>query len=63
MVREIFYSTVQQMSILELEEECQQLEDIYAEALKDNAGFDALSEIWKRIREVQKQLKENNQLH
>ena len=56
---EILYRNIQQMNVQELEEECRELEDTYAEALKDNAGFDALSEIWKRIREAQKQLKEN----
>lgn len=59
MAREILYRNAQQMNIQELEEECQELEDTYAEALKDNAGFDALAEIWKRIRELQKHLKEN----
>lgn len=59
MAREILYRNAQQMNIQELEEECQELEDTYAEALKDNAGLDALGEIWKRIRELQKHLKEN----
>lgn len=60
MAIEILYRNAQQMNTQELEEECQELEDTYAEALKDNAGFDALGEIWKRIRELQKHLKEKN---
>jgi hypothetical protein len=43
----------------ELEEECSELEDVYAEALKDNAGFEVLGEIWNRIRQLQRQMREN----
>jgi hypothetical protein len=62
MLEEILTRNVQQMNFRELEEECCELEDAYAEALKDNAGFEALGEIWKRIRELQRQLKENSSL-
>jgi hypothetical protein len=59
MLDAILTRNVHQMDSRELEEECCELEDTYAEALKDNAGFEALSEIWKRIRELQRRLKEN----
>jgi len=60
MLNEILNRNVHEMNYHELEEECRELEDIYAEALKDNAGFDVLGQIWKRIRELQKELKENS---
>ena len=60
MLDEMLIRSVHQMSSYELEEECRELEDAYAEALKDNAGFEVLGEIWKRIRELQRQLKENS---
>ena len=47
---------VAQMSPEEIEEECRKLEDAYADALRDNAGFDALSNVWKRIQELQRQI-------
>jgi hypothetical protein len=59
MLEGILTRNVHQMNSYELEEECRELEDVYAEALKDNAGFEVLGEIWKRIRELQSQLKEN----
>jgi hypothetical protein len=60
MLDEILTRNVNQMSSFELEEECRELEDAYAEALKDNAGYEVLGEIWKRIRGMQRQLKENS---
>jgi hypothetical protein len=59
MLEGILTRNVRQMNSYELEEECRELEDVYAEALKDNASFEVLGEIWKRIRELQSQLKEN----
>lgn len=58
MLYEILTRNVHELNRYELEEECRELEDVYAEALKDNAGFEALGEIWKRIRELQRQLRE-----
>lgn len=58
MARELLYRNIRLMNAQELEEECRELEDTYAEALKDNADFEALGHIWKRIREMQKQLTE-----
>lgn len=59
MLEGLLTRNVRHMNAYELEEECRELEDVYAEALKDNAGFEVLGEIWKRIRELQSQLKEN----
>lgn len=58
MLHELLIRNVQQMDPYEMEEECRELEDVYAEALKDNAGFEVLGQIWKRIRELQRQMKE-----
>lgn len=60
MFAEILTRNVHQMNSYEMEEECRELEDTYAEALKDNVSFEVLGEIWKRIRELQSQLKENS---
>jgi len=60
MLDEILIRNVHQMSPHELEEECRELEDAYAEALKDNSEFEVLGQIWKRIRELQGQLKEHS---
>ena len=59
MLSELFIRDVQEMNRIELEEECRELEDAYAEALKDNAGFDALGKIWKRIKDVNRALSNN----
>ena len=45
MLSELLTRDVQQLNRIELEEECRELEDAYAEALKDNAEFDALGKI------------------
>lgn len=58
MLHELLIRNVQQMDPYEMEEECRELEDVYAEALKDNAGFEVLGQIWKRIRELQRQMRE-----
>jgi hypothetical protein len=63
MLNEILQRNVSNMNSYEMEEECRELEDAYAEALKDNAGFEALGQIWKRIRELQSQLRENSRGH
>jgi hypothetical protein len=60
MLHELLTRNVQQMNSYEMEEECRELEDAYAEALKDNAGFEVLGQIWKRIRELQRQMKETS---
>lgn len=60
MIDNIFIRNIHQMNPREIEEECRELEDTYAEALKDNAGFEVLGEIWKRIRALQRQLKESS---
>jgi hypothetical protein len=52
MLFELLTREISEMNPREIEEECRQLEDAYAEALKDNAGFDALSKIWQRIQEL-----------
>lgn len=52
MLEELFIRDIDEMNRFELEEECAELEDAYAEALRDDAGFDALSAIWKRIKEL-----------
>jgi hypothetical protein len=54
MLFELFTREISEMNPHEIEEECRQLEDAYAEALKDNADFDALSKIWQRIQELKK---------
>jgi len=59
MLSELFTRDIQEMNRVELEEEGRELEDAYAEALKDNAGFDALGKIWKRIKEVNRALGNN----
>jgi hypothetical protein len=58
MLDEILQRNISHMNSCEMEEECRELEDAYAEALKDNAGFEALGEIWKRIRELQRLMRE-----
>lgn len=63
MLDEMLIRSVHQMSPYELEEECRELEDAYAEALKDNEGFEVLGPIWKRIRELQRKLNENSISH
>ena len=59
MLGELLTRSVHEMNSYEIEEECRELEDIYAEALKDNAGFEVLGDIWRRIRELQRQLERN----
>lgn len=53
MLENLLIRDVNDMNRYEIEEECRELEDAYADALKDNAGYDALSRIWGRIRELQ----------
>jgi len=54
MLEDILHRHVNEMSEVEIEDEKRDLEDAYAEALKDNAGTDALTMIWKRIQELNK---------
>lgn len=56
---ELVIRDIGQMSQDEIEEECRKLEDAYADALKDNADFDALNTVWKRIQELKRQLVRN----
>ena len=56
MLEELVTRSVHKMNCFEIEEESRELEDAYAEALKDNAGFDALSKIWVRIQELKRAL-------
>ena len=59
MLYELLTRNINRMNAHEIEEECRELEDVYAEALKDNAGFEVLGEIWNRIRTLQRQLRES----
>ena len=52
MLVELLMRDIKVLSPAELEEECRELEDAYAEALMDNASADALSQLWKRIKEL-----------
>lgn len=52
MLVELLMRDIKALSPDELEEECRELEDAYAEALMDNASADALSQLWKRIKEL-----------
>lgn len=56
MLEELLVRDVRQLDRYQIEEECRELEDAYAEALRDNAGFDALGRIWARIRELHRGL-------
>jgi hypothetical protein len=60
MLVELMTRNLEEMNHFEMEEECMELEDAYAEALKDNAGFDALNKIWKRIQELKLHFEQNN---
>lgn len=60
MIDELIIRDARQMSRDEIEDECRELEDAYADALRDNAGIGALSSIWKRIQELQRQLAQNH---
>ena len=59
MLAELLIRNINEMDRHEIEEECRELEDAYAEALRDNAGFDALCTIWKRIQELHRSLEKN----
>lgn len=59
MLSELLSLNVDEMNPIEMEEECMELEDAYAEALKDNVDFAALSKIWKRIQELKARLEKN----
>jgi hypothetical protein len=50
----LFTRKVDQLDPWQIEEECRELEDAYAEALSDNADFRALNNIWQRIQELHK---------
>lgn len=65
MLDELLMRDVQALSLVEVEEECKELEDAYAEALMDNASADALSQLWKRIRELHGAMRDdgNNTRH
>ena len=54
MLFELLTGKTSKLSQSEIEEQCRELEDAYAEALKDNEGFDVLNKIWKRIQELQR---------
>jgi hypothetical protein len=60
MLAELLVRSVDEMDRSQIVEECRELEDAYAEALKDNAGFDALSKIWKRIQELNRGLERSS---
>lgn len=59
MLDQLVIRDVTQMNRIEIEEECRELEDAYAEALMDNAGFDALTQIWRRIQDLKRGLENN----
>lgn len=61
MLEELLTRNINQMNTYEMEEECRELEDVYAEALKDNADFEVLGEIWRRIRALQRQMRPNRE--
>lgn len=54
MLEDILHRHVNELSEAEIENEKIELEDAYAEALKDNAAADVLTIIWKRIQELNK---------
>ncbi|HWI93855.1 MAG TPA: hypothetical protein VNT20_21395 [Flavisolibacter sp.] len=58
MLTELLIRDVHEMHPMELELECQELEDAYCEALQDNAGFDILTLIWRRIQALRTALEE-----
>jgi hypothetical protein len=60
MLEELLIRDIEEMDPYDMVEECRELEDAYAEALKDNAGFDALSKIWKRIKELHQALEKHS---
>jgi hypothetical protein len=60
MLSELLALNVDEMTPGEMEEECMQLEDAYAEALKDNVDFSALNKIWMRIQELKACVEKNN---
>ena len=49
---------VKNMSLTELQAELTELEDSYAEALKDDAPGETLNFVWVRIRELQVEIAE-----
>jgi hypothetical protein len=58
MLADLLIRDVNELDHYEMAEECAELEDAYAEALKDDAGFDALNKLWKRIQELHSALKQ-----
>lgn len=56
MIEDIMRSNTRQLHPREMEEDCGELEDTYAEALKDNAGTDILNDLWRKIREFRNEL-------
>ena len=49
---------VKQMSLHELQAELTELEDSYAEAMKDDASSETLNFIWERIRKLQLEIEQ-----
>jgi hypothetical protein len=56
MLDELLTRDISELTLSEMEEHCTELEEAFADALKDDVEFEVLSEIWKRLRELREVL-------
>lgn len=59
-IEELMTGDIRHLTLTEIEFQCNELEDCYAEALKDHSDRYLLNTIWMRIKEMKEKMGKNN---